>query len=77
LLPATTLSDLPEGLSDLPEGYQTISVAGLPLRHVGMALRKRGKPSASTQAVIALLEFVVPQYLTGHSHLHEAARYER
>jgi hypothetical protein len=49
-------------------------VAGLPLRHVGMALRKRGKPSASTQAVIALLEFVVPQYLTGHSHLHEAAR---
>ncbi len=74
LLPATTLSDLPEALSDLPEGYRTISVAGLPLRHVGMALRKRGKPSASTQAVIAVLESVVPQYLATHSHLHEAAR---
>jgi len=72
LLPATTLWDLPEGLSDLPEGYRTISVAGLPLRHVGMALRKRGKPGASTQAVIALLESVVPEYLTTHSHLHEA-----
>jgi DNA-binding transcriptional LysR family regulator len=74
LLPATTLWDLPEGLSDLPEGYRTISVAGLPLRHVGMALRKRGKPSASTQAVIAVLESVVPPYLATHTHLHEAAR---
>ena len=74
LLPATTLWDLPEGLSDLPEGYRTISVAGLPLRHVGMALRKRGKPSAATQALISVLESVLPQYLTAHSHLHEAVR---
>jgi DNA-binding transcriptional LysR family regulator len=74
LLPATTLWDLPEGLSDLPEGYRTISVAGLPLRHVGMALRKRGKPSAATQALISVLESVLPQYLTSNSHLHEAVR---
>jgi DNA-binding transcriptional LysR family regulator len=66
LLPATTLPEV-------PEGYRTISVAGLPLRRVGMALRKRGKPSAPTQAVMAVLESVVPAYLATHSHLHELA----
>jgi len=74
LLPATTLSDLPEGLADLPAGYRSISVAGLPLRHVGLALRKRGKPSASTQALIAVLDSLVALYLSRQNHLHEPVR---
>jgi DNA-binding transcriptional LysR family regulator len=64
LVPATALSDV-------PDGYRTISVAGLPLRRVGIALRRRGRPSAPAKAVIAVLESVVPAYLTTHGHLHE------
>ena len=64
LLPATTLTDL-------PEGYKTMSVAGLPLRHVGIALRKRGRPSAPPPMPIGVLESVISAYVAGHSHLHE------
>jgi LysR family hydrogen peroxide-inducible transcriptional activator len=66
LLPATTLSDP-------PPGFKTLSVSGLPLRHVGLALRKRGRPSAPTSALIHLLETVVAGYVSAHEHLHEAS----
>jgi DNA-binding transcriptional LysR family regulator len=65
LLPATTLSEP-------PEGFKTLSVSGLPLRHVGLALRKRGRPSAPTSALIDVLERVVAAYVSVHGHLHEA-----
>lgn len=64
LVPATTVSEL-------PDGYRTIGVAGLPLRHVGMALRKRGRPAAPTQALIAVVENVVSANLSAQHHLHE------
>lgn len=65
LLPATTVADV-------PSGYRTLNVAGLPLRHVGIALRKRGKPSAPTRALIAVLESVISSYVSSHGHLHQA-----
>jgi len=65
LVPATTVPEL-------PEGFRTISVAGLPLRHVGMALRKRGRPSAPTQALIAVVEDVVSANLSSERHLYKA-----
>jgi LysR family hydrogen peroxide-inducible transcriptional activator len=64
LLPATTLEDP-------PAGFKTLSVAGLPLRHVGLAVRKRGRPSAPTSALIGVLESVVTSYVSAHQHLHE------
>ena len=64
LLPATTLSDP-------PPGFKTLRVPGLPLRHVGLALRKRGRPSAPTTALIEVLESVVDAYVAAHGHLHE------
>jgi LysR family hydrogen peroxide-inducible transcriptional activator len=65
LVPATTVTDL-------PAGYTTLSVAGLPMRHVGIALRKRGRPSAPTVALIAELERVISAYVPEHRHLHFA-----
>jgi len=63
LLPATTVTDL-------PAGYKTVSVAGVPLRHVGLALRKRGRPTAPTTALIGVLEAVIETYVLEHKHLH-------
>jgi DNA-binding transcriptional LysR family regulator len=65
LLPATTVTDL-------PAGFRIVSVAGLPLRHVGMALRKRGRPSAPTQALIEVIEAVTRANVKAQPHLHEA-----
>ena len=63
LLPATTVTDL-------HEGYTQMSVDGLPLRHVGLALRKRGRPSAPTQALIGELDYVIASYVPPNPHLH-------
>jgi LysR family hydrogen peroxide-inducible transcriptional activator len=68
LLPATTVRDL-------PAGFRTLAVSGLPLRHVGLALRKRGRPSAPTSALMTVLERVVSAYVDLHGHLHEAPRW--
>jgi DNA-binding transcriptional LysR family regulator len=65
LLPATTVADV-------PSGYRAMNVAGLPLRHVGIALRKRGRPNAPTRALIGVLESVISSYVSGHRHLHQA-----
>ena len=66
LLPATTVADV-------PAGYRAMSVEGLPLRHVGIALRKRGKPNAPTRALMDVLEGVISAYVVSHSHLHPAS----
>ena len=63
LLPATTVTDL-------HDGYTQMSVDGLPLRHVGLALRKRGRPSAPTQALIGELDYVIASYVPPNPHLH-------
>lgn len=67
LLPATALSDLP-GL------YKIVRVHGLPLRHVGMALRKKGRPTAPTRALLDVLASVTRLYVASQSHLHEPSR---
>lgn len=64
LLPATTVTDV-------PRGYRAVGVEGLPLRHVGIALRKRGKPNAPTRALIAVLENVIASYVSSHIHLYQ------
>ena len=51
--------------------YGSGHVLVLPLRHVGLALRKRGRPSAPTSALIEVLETVVDAYVSAHGHLHE------
>ncbi len=66
LLPATTVTDM-------PDTYRTVNVAGLPLRHVGMALRKRGRPNAPTRALISVLEEVIEKHVASHGHLHHAS----
>jgi DNA-binding transcriptional LysR family regulator len=65
LLPATALSDVP-GI------YKAVRVNGLPLRHVGMALGKKGRPNAPTKALLDVLESVITVYVEAQSHLHEA-----
>lgn len=63
LLPATALSDL-------PGPYKTVRVSGLPLRHVGVALRRRGRPTAPTKALLDVLCAVTATYVATQSHLH-------
>lgn len=63
LLPATALPDL-QG------AYRSVRVQGLPKRHVGVALRKRGRPTAQTRALLDVLEGVTSIFVAGHSHLH-------
>jgi DNA-binding transcriptional LysR family regulator len=40
-------------------GYHHISIAGLPLRTVGLVLRRRGRPSAPARAMLEVLKGVV------------------
>ncbi len=63
LLPATTVTDM-------PSTYTTLSVAGLPRRRVGTALRKRGRPSAPTRALLDVLEDIVRRHVASQSHIH-------
>jgi len=66
LLPATTVQDV-------PASYKTMSVTGLPRRHVGLALRRRGRPNAATRALIGVLEEALSSQISGQRHLHLAA----
>jgi DNA-binding transcriptional LysR family regulator len=52
ILPATTAA---EGL----DGFRRITVGGLPRRHVGAVIRRRGRPSAPARALMETLEAVV------------------
>jgi len=65
LIPATTMTDL-------PEDYRILAVSGVPLRHVGIALRKRGRPSAPTRALIDVLQQVISAHVKAQGHLHAA-----
>ena len=65
LLPATTVATV-------PDDYKILSLTGVPLRHVGIAMRKRGRPSAPTRALIDVLEHVTSAHVAAHGHLHSA-----
>ena len=66
LIPATTVTDL-------PEDYRILSVSGVPLRHVGIALRKRGRPNAPTRALIDVLQRVTSAHVGAQRHMHKTA----
>jgi LysR family hydrogen peroxide-inducible transcriptional activator len=66
LLPATALPDVP-GV------YKTVRVSGLPLRHVGMALRKKGRPTAATRALLDVLDSATAAFAASQSYLHAAS----
>jgi DNA-binding transcriptional LysR family regulator len=65
LIPATTVTDL-------PDDYRILRLSGVPLRHVGIALRKKGRPSAPTRALIDVLQRVTSAYVKAQGHLHSA-----
>jgi DNA-binding transcriptional LysR family regulator len=65
LLPATTVTDL-------PDNYKVVRLTGVPRRHVGIAMRKRGRPGAPTRALIDVLEDVTSAHVATHDHLHSA-----
>jgi len=65
LLPATTVTDL-------PDSYKIVLISGVPRRHVGIAIRKSGRPSAPTRALIDVLESVIEGYVATHPHLYPA-----
>lgn len=66
ILPATGASD---GLND----FARISVTGLPRRHVGLVVRRRGRPSAPARAMLEVLQTVVIANLDPRSGLHPPA----
>ncbi len=51
-------------------GYHQIGIAGLPLRTVGLVLRRRGRPSAPARAMLEVLESVVAANLDPDRGLH-------
>jgi DNA-binding transcriptional LysR family regulator len=65
IIPATTVTAL-------PDDYKILSLTGVPLRHVGIAMRKSGRPSAPTRALIDVLEYVTATHVATHSHLYSA-----
>ncbi|MDE3205770.1 MAG: LysR family transcriptional regulator [Acidobacteriota bacterium] len=62
ILPATGAS---EG-----GGYSRIGIEGMPLRRVGLVLRRRGRPSAPARAMLEVLERVVGANLDPKRGLH-------
>lgn len=63
ILPATTAA---EGL----DGFVRVAVAGLPRRHVGFVVRRRGRPSAPARALLEVLTRVVRDRLGAQYGLH-------
>ena len=64
ILPATAVP------SALQDRWRRISVAGLPRRHVGVAARRRGLPSAPARAVLAVLDEIVASDVDSRNGLH-------
>jgi len=64
ILPATAV---PTAMQDR---WRRISVAGLPRRRVGVAIRRRGLPSAPARAVLAVLDEIVEDDVDSHHGLH-------
>jgi DNA-binding transcriptional LysR family regulator len=63
ILPATTAA---EGL----DGFRRITVGGLPRRHVGAVIRRRGRPSAPARALMEILETVVNERIDTQYGIH-------
>jgi LysR family hydrogen peroxide-inducible transcriptional activator len=53
--------------------WRAVSVDGLPCRSVGIALRRKGRPSAPVRAVISVLEQVVEDGMAERAGLHPPA----
>lgn len=67
ILPAT-------GTTDVGDGFATIRIDGLPPRRVGVMVRRRGRPSAPTRALLDVLDEVIATNLSGQFGLHPPAR---
>ncbi len=67
ILPATGVSERLAG------SVKRIAVAGMPRRHVGVALRRRGLPSAPARAVLAVIDEIVAAEVPTHYGLHPPA----
>jgi DNA-binding transcriptional LysR family regulator len=63
ILPATTAA---EGL----DGFVRIGVGGLPRRHVGAVVRRRGRPSAPGRALLEVLKTVIGEQLGRQYGIH-------
>ncbi|HEX2039750.1 MAG TPA: LysR family transcriptional regulator [Acidimicrobiales bacterium] len=64
VLPATAVPGF------LREGWRSVPVAGLPQRRIGVAMRRRGLPSAPTRAVLELLHEVTASGAAGQPGVH-------
>jgi DNA-binding transcriptional LysR family regulator len=64
VLPATAIPPRLEGM------YLRIPVHGLPYRRVGVATRRRGRPSAPARAVIAVMDRIIATDVDSRSGLH-------
>jgi DNA-binding transcriptional LysR family regulator len=64
ILPATAI---PPRLED---HYVRIPVQGLPYRRVGVATRRRGRPSAPARAVVAVIDRIIATDVDSRSGLH-------
>jgi LysR family hydrogen peroxide-inducible transcriptional activator len=64
ILPATAI---PPRLEDQ---YVRIPVQGLPYRRVGVATRRRGRPSAPARAVVAVIDRIIATDVDSRSGLH-------
>jgi DNA-binding transcriptional LysR family regulator len=64
ILPATAVPDR------LLDSWKRISVAGLPRRRVGVAVRSRGLASAPARAVVAVLDEIIAADVPTHYGLH-------
>jgi LysR family hydrogen peroxide-inducible transcriptional activator len=64
ILPATAIPPRLEGI------YLRIPVHGVPYRRVGIATRRRGRPSAPARAVIAVMDRIIATDVDSRSGLH-------
>jgi DNA-binding transcriptional LysR family regulator len=71
ILPATAVP------SYLREDFRLVQVKGMPRRRIGVALPRRGMPSAPARAVISLLDEVVASAASIPEGVHPASRLEK
>jgi DNA-binding transcriptional LysR family regulator len=64
ILPATALPDF------MGDRFKRVFIGGLARRQVGIALRRRGLPSAPTRALISLLDEIAIEGVSSHEGLH-------
>ena len=67
ILPATAVPGF------LRNGWRSVPVTGLPQRRIGVAMRRRGLPSAPTRAVLELLHEITASGAADHPGVHPVA----